>query len=192
MQPGLAEVLAAIANCQASITSLTSKVDAVQLDVGLFRQDMDKVRSRLSSAEQRLVHAEDTVTDHTTTTTTTLLRSQQTKICDLEYKVEDAENRNRRNNLCIVGLAVGVEGPHPPEFVEQLLCTLLPTAQFLLFYAVERAHHIPPKPGPLGTPPQTFILKFLNFRDRDEVLRAAQLQKDLAYQNTKLLIFPDY
>lgn len=50
-QLGLADVLAAIANCQASITTLTNKVDAIQLDVGLIRQDMDKIRSRLTTAE---------------------------------------------------------------------------------------------------------------------------------------------
>lgn len=55
-QPGLADVLAAIGNCQASLTTLTTKVDAVQLDVGLIRLDMDKIRSRLSTAEQRRGH----------------------------------------------------------------------------------------------------------------------------------------
>lgn len=68
----------------------------------------------------------------------------------------------------------------------------VPSCQFSPFYAVERAHRIPPKPGPLGTRPRTLILKFFNFRDRDEVLRAARVQRDLDYQNTKLLIFPDY
>lgn len=102
------------------------------------------------------------------------LRTLHTKIRALKYKTEDAENCNRRNNLHIVGLAEGVEVPHP-EFVETLLRTLLPSAQFSPFYAVERAHSIPPKTSRQGSPPRTFILKFLNFRDRDKVLRAARL-----------------
>lgn len=93
--------------------------------MGLFRQDMDKMRTRLSSAEQHLSQTEDTVAEHTSS-----LRSLQTKIRALEYRNEDVENRNRRNNLRIVGLAEGVEGPHPTEFVEQLLSTLLTRAQF--------------------------------------------------------------
>lgn len=173
---GLTEVLAAIANCHAFVTSLTTKVEAVQLDVGLIRLDI--MRSRLSSAEQHLSHVEDTVEVHNAD-----LRTLHTKIRALEYKAEDAKNRNKRNILRIVGMAEGVEGPHPTEFVEKLLRTLLPSAQFSPFYVVERAHRIPPKPGPQGSPPRTFILKFLNFRDRDEVLRVARVQGELAYQN---------
>lgn len=48
----------------ASITTLTTKVDAVQINVGLIWQDMDKICSRLSTAEQRLGHMEDTVENH--------------------------------------------------------------------------------------------------------------------------------
>lgn len=73
--------------------------------MGLLRQDMDKMRCRLSLAEQRLGHAEDTVVEHATN-----VRSLQTS----EYKNdnEDAENHNLRNNLRIVGLAEGVTGPN--------------------------------------------------------------------------------
>lgn len=39
-QPGLADVMVAIATCQAT---LTAKVEAVQLDVGLLRQDIYKL-----------------------------------------------------------------------------------------------------------------------------------------------------
>lgn len=90
----------------------------MQLDVGLIRQDMDKICSRLTTAEQRLGHVEDTVESHGVD-----LRIPHTKIRALEYKTEDAENRNRRNNLRIVGMAEGVEGQRPTEFVEELLRT---------------------------------------------------------------------
>lgn len=36
------------------------------------------------------------------------------------------------------------------------------------------------------------ILCLLNFRDRDELLRAARVAREISYQNTKLLLFPDY
>lgn len=41
-QLGFQEVMTAIATCQAS---LTNKIEAVQLDVGLIRQDLDKIRT---------------------------------------------------------------------------------------------------------------------------------------------------
>lgn len=67
--------------------------------------------------------------------------------------MDDAENRNRRNNLRIVGMAEGAEGPNPIVFVEDLLRNLLPNAQYSPYYTVKRAHRVPPRPGPVGSPP---------------------------------------
>lgn len=128
------------------------------------------VRFWLNSAEQRIDHPENTAAEHSS-----VLHSLQTKNCALEYKAEDAENHNRRNNLCIVGLAESVEGPHPVEFAKNLLRTLLPAAPFSPFCAMVRAHRISPILGPPGAPPRTFILKFLNFRERGEALRVARV-----------------
>lgn len=49
--------MAAIASCQAT---LTNKIEAVQLDVGLIPQDLDKLRSSISVVEQLVGQAEDT------------------------------------------------------------------------------------------------------------------------------------
>lgn len=102
------------------------------------------------------------------------------------------ENRSRCNNLRIVGLPEGMEGKNPTIFVEELICSLLPSAQYSPYFTVKRAHRVPPRPGPEGSPPRTLFLRLLNFRDQDEVLRAARAVGSLAYHNAKLLIFPDY
>lgn len=180
----VADIMSAIALCR---PTLTSKIEAVQLDMGMMRQDGDKIRSRVTETEQRTGLMEDTVTEHSSA-----IRNLQTKMKALEYKADDAENRNRRYNLRIVGLAEGAEGTNPAVFVEQLLHNLLPNAQFSPYFTVERAHRVLPKPNIPGAPPRTFILRLLNFRDRDEVLRAARVQGEVRYQNGKLLIFPDY
>ncbi|PIO34345.1 hypothetical protein AB205_0040660, partial [Aquarana catesbeiana] len=160
--PWLADVMAAIATCQ---STLTTKIEAVQLDMGLIRQDIDKIRSRVTETEQRLSTTEDTIAEHGAS-----LHTLQTKVKALEYKAEDAENRNRQG----------------------LLRDLLPEARWSPYFTVERAHRIPPKPGPPGSPPRTFILHLLSFRDRDEVLCTSRNVGDLRFQNTKLMIFPDY
>lgn len=46
-QLGLADMLVAIANCQASLTILTSKVEAVQLKVGLYQPGYGEVLAQL-------------------------------------------------------------------------------------------------------------------------------------------------
>lgn len=159
----------------------------MQLDVGLIRQDIDKLCSHESEVEQHVGQTEDTVTEHTAS-----IRTLQTKVCTLQYKVDDAENRNTRNNLWIMGIPEGAKGRNPPVFVEELLRSLLPTAQFSPYFTVERAHRIPPVLGPPDFNPCTLIFWMLDFRDRDEVLRAARRAGELKYQRASLLFFPDY
>lgn len=74
--------------------SVHIRIEAVQLEMGLMRQDIDKLRSLVSETEHRVSATEDKVSEHSFT-----LCTIQSKIKALEYKVDDAENRNRRNNL---------------------------------------------------------------------------------------------
>lgn len=108
---GIAEVNI---SCQ---TTLTTKIDAVQLDIGLIQQDLNKMRVCLTAVEQRVGHLKDIVVEHSTS-----LHTLQTKMLAMEYWAEDAENWNRRNNLRIVGLA---EGKNPSESEEGLLQSFL-------------------------------------------------------------------
>lgn len=59
---------------------LTSKIEAVQMDVELMRQDLDKIRTRLAVAEQHIGDVEDSVTDHTAS-----IWALQTKVRALKY-----------------------------------------------------------------------------------------------------------
>lgn len=144
--PWLADLMVAIPTCQ---TTLTAKIEVVQLDVGLMRQDLDKLPTMVTENEQRLGQTEDDVMEHSAA-----LQTLQTKVKALEYRVEDAENRNRRNNPWIIGLPEGAEGGSPTSFIEDLLRNLLPDARFSPHYRVEHAHQVPPQPGPPGAPPE--------------------------------------
>lgn len=183
-QSNFTALMQAIATCQ---TTLTGKIDSLHMDMGLIRKDMDKFRHRLTETEHRIGAAEDTLHDHTAT-----LHTLKTKVKALELRAEDAENRNRRNNLRVVGLPEGVEGSDPTAFTENLLRSLLPQAQFSPFFVVERAHRMPASRGAPGAPPRTFIFRLLNFRDRDLVLREARKLDALRYEASKIMIFPDY
>lgn len=110
----------------------------------------------------------------------------------LQARAEDAKNWNHRNNLRIVRLPEGAEGNDSTAFTKRLLCTLLPRAQFSYFFVVKWAHRMPATRGILGAPPRTFILKLLNFRDRDLVLREARKIEILRHEGAELMIFPDY
>lgn len=141
----------------------------------------------MSEVEQRVSQTEDTVRDHVAD-----LHTLKTKVKVLEARAEDAENRNRRNNLRIIGLPEGAEGSNATTFTMRLLQQLFPSARFSPFFTVERAHRIPSTRGPQRAPPRTFIFKLLHFRDRDLVMREARALGELHFENVKLLLFPDY
>lgn len=105
--------------------------------MALIRKDADKIHMRVTDVERRVGDSEDLLQEHSAD-----LNSLKTKVKSLESRAEDAENRNRRHNLRIVGLAEGAEGSDPTAFTEQLLRSLLPQAPFSAHFVVERAHRM--------------------------------------------------
>lgn len=90
-----------------------------------------------------------------------------TKIKHLDEKCEDLEARLRRNNIRIIGIPEGKEGPQPREFISQLLSEMLSLSEPPL---IDRAHRINrPKPKP-EDPPRPFILRLHYFYVREEIL----------------------
>lgn len=105
-----ARVLEAISDCK---SSLTCKIEEVKIDVSLIRQDLQKLRERVTETETRISRVEDEMpplqqaTDHI-----------QQQLHSILSKQDDMENRLRRCNLRFVGLP---EGSDPPAFLENLL-----------------------------------------------------------------------
>lgn len=178
------KIMAAIATCQ---TTLTTKIDHLQMDVNKLRHDMDKIRERTVEAERRIGEVEDTSNANHES-----IRTLQQQVKILQARAEDAENRSRRNNVRILGLPERVEGSTPEQFVEQLMKEVLAPIVFSPSFVVERAHRVPTRPLPPGAPPRPFILKLLNYRDRDLILSAARRKGDIAYENSKLSFYPDF
>lgn len=108
----------------------------------------------------------------------------------LQEKSVDTENRLRRNNIRIIGLPEKTEGNKPAEFAETVLISLLDLPAMPPTFVVERAHRVPPTPPIPGNPPRPFLLRLLNYRDRDRILAAARDKQELRFNNAKML-FPD-
>ncbi|KAJ1128063.1 hypothetical protein NDU88_006450 [Pleurodeles waltl] len=67
----------------------------------------------------------------------------------LEARLEDQEGRARRNNIRVVGVPKGAEGPSVDLFLEDLILNKLRPKRLPNFFSVERAHWAPillPKP----------------------------------------------
>lgn len=94
-------ILAAIAESKSSVEG---KIDALTIECGLRRQDVDKFRGRHTEAEHRISEVEDT-----TATTVQSMTELQQQVKILMAHSEDAENHLRRNNVRVVGLPEGAE-----------------------------------------------------------------------------------
>lgn len=143
-QSNFATLMQAITGCQSSLSSLTTKIDTVQLEIDLIRQDFEKVRQRVTEVERQVGDMEDMVRDHSAS-----LHTLQVQVKHLESRAEDVEDRNRRNNLRIIGLSEGSKGSNPSDYTERLLRSLFSRAAFSSFFAMERAHRMPQLAAPL-------------------------------------------
>ncbi|KAM9316655.1 proto-oncogene tyrosine-protein kinase ROS [Gastrophryne carolinensis] len=168
-------------------TDYGAKFDTLQEQFNYFRHDLDKIRDRAGEAERRIGEAEDRLSTHTGEIAT--LRRQVTTLMG---RAEDAEDRNRRNNVRILGLPEKAEGASPEQFVENLIKETLAPVNLTTFFTVERAHRIPMRPLPPGTPPRPFIFKVLHYRDRDAILAAARMKGAVTFNNARLSFFPDF
>lgn len=178
------KVLEAIAALQGTFTT---KFIEVKIDISLLKQDLSKVKDWVTEAETRIGAAEDILhlLSHTA-------EEMQRQIQQLHAHQDEMENRLRRCNLRFIGLPKKTEGNNTAEYLESLLIDQSGREAFSVMFAVERAHRIPAKPPPVGAPPRTFIAKFLNFNDRDKILRLTREKGNIQVCNGHVAVFPDF
>lgn len=97
-----------------------------------------------------------------------------------------------RNNLRFIGLLEGTEGNNPATFLKELLITSDGRGAFSHSFVVERAHRMPAKKPPHGALPSVFIVKFLNYKDWDAILRLAREKGNIPLHNHQVMVFPDF
>lgn len=108
------------------------------------------------------------------------------------FKMEDMENRMRRNNVRILGLPERCEGPNPAGFMEKWLVENFGKESFSSFFAIERAHRVPHRVPPPGGQPRQFLVRMLYFKDKDTILQKARERRDILYNGVKVLFFSDF
>uniref|UniRef100_H3AEK4 L1 transposable element RRM domain-containing protein n=1 Tax=Latimeria chalumnae TaxID=7897 RepID=H3AEK4_LATCH len=140
---------------------------------------------RVATAEQRVSNMEDAQQDLNHE-----VMELRKHIADLRSKVDDQENRARRNNVRIVGFPEGVEHGRPIKFLQETLLELLklPSGTSL---EVKRAHRsLAPEPAE-GQRSRPFIVKFLHYQMREKILTTARSLDTLEWNGSRILMFPD-
>lgn len=112
-------------------------------------------------AEERLQHIEDATLE--------LLELQR----QFENRLVDQEGRSRRENIRIHGVKEGAEDSTRSmiDFTETLLREMLELPPSL-HLQIERAHRaLALHPPPPDFPPRSIVVRFMSFRNKEEVIK---------------------
>ncbi|KAK7933492.1 hypothetical protein WMY93_004388 [Mugilogobius chulae] len=148
-----------------------AEMGGVMAAIKTTQADIQKCGGRIDEAEQRISTAEDEIIG---------LKNEVERLTKkskiLTNKVEDLEGRSRRNNIRIL------ESPKKKKWIADIL-TITPPI-------LERAHRITTRQSSTSRP-RTFIVKCLNHRDRERIMKAAKSHKELTYKENKVSFLPD-
>ena len=143
-----------------------SAIESVRKDITDCAECVTEAETRISTAEDNVISLQ------------TKVQVLENKNKDLEVKLLDLETRARRSNLRLVNLPEGAEGDDACAFLESWLPDPLelPPGRTKLW----RGHT---GSGQEHTTILSLILKFLNFRDKEFVSRAAKAKREVRYKN---------
>lgn len=169
---------------QTSVTTRLHEVDAA----------LEKMSEAITVTNNKVTALETKCTEYETTAVdlrqglTELEQQHRKEVMELREKLDDYENRQRRNNLRIVGFPLGVEGGKAEEFLEKWIPELLELTSPI---EIERAHRAQQRRRGEQGAPRAFVLKLLRYRDVTRILDAARKKGEINYGNSKIMIFPD-
>ena len=150
-------------------------MDSVNTRIDSFMKDVQSVKSSLEFTQAQV---EELITSD--------LRVKEVKlqIEDIGNKLDDLENRSRRNNLCFEGIP---ESPNETwqeseSKIKHLISSHMPEVG--TDFVIERAHRV-------GRPrsdskPRKIVARFLSYKDREAVFKAKKLH------GTNMFVNEDY
>lgn len=112
----------------------------------------------------------------------------------LKDKVDDLENRSRRNNIRILNLPEKAEGRDAAGFMERAIPEILGADHFPTPITCERAHRLGRSPDGNDTArprARPMIAKILNFKDKEKIMRLARQKGEIYFENRRIYIFAD-
>lgn len=166
-------------------TEFVGRLDGVLKAIEETRKEVTDCAERVTEMEGRLSGVELEHAD-----LKTLVENLQRRNKYLEEKNIDMEMRSRLNNLRLVGVPEGAEGPDMCGFLESWLPDTLELNPLRNPLVLERAHRVGPKRDS-DTPPRTIIMRFLNYRQKEMTMKAVKSKKEIFYKNHRVRFYAD-
>lgn len=164
------------------------KLEDIRKSTFTVENKVTEISERLNHVEARLSFLEDANQALQQKPPATKDEVQQ-----LREKLDDIENRERRNNLRFVGFPEECEGGDARAFLAGVIPKLW-NIDFPATLEVDRAHRIGARrqaePGQ-SPRPRALIARFLRFQDRERIMEAARKGK-VAWNGHNIHVFPDY
>lgn len=154
-----------------------------------LKNSVTTIQGRLGEAEGRVSNLEDVssklVSDG----------EQHDKRLEVMWnRIEDLENRSRRNNVRMIGLKEGLEAGGMIKCVYKILSEILSEGLGIDSdgeFEIERAHRaFTPRPD-ADRPPRIVLMKFLRSSAREKVLQAAREKGMIEWGGCRISFFPN-
>ena len=172
------------------------KLDRITLMLADALRRLDTVEGEIKHTNSRMNSLEDSLQmfheSHEEINEELKGKANKEDVDKLERKIDDLENRSRRNNVVFWGFPESVE---EPADCKKLISEFLETQMDLKNIEMDRAHRSPmgkfnPNTGRRG--PRPIHVKFLRYSDREEVLRTApKALKDKRFKGQKIFVSDD-
>ena len=162
---------------------INEKTGNIQQSLTKIEQLLSTLADQVQEMEIRIEANEDNLTD-----ARTRIGKMEKEIAFLKEKTDDLENRSRRSNVKIVNIPERAEGNDAVGYVERLLPRLFGEEHFPAPVVIERAHRL----GKAAERVRPILVKFLNYRDKDKVLRLARNKGTVYLDTNRVSFYPDY
>ncbi len=170
-----------------ALRELREDIQATKKSVKELREEFEAIATETKQTRDRVDSVQAAARDDRRTVTD--LKDQLERLTE---KMTDMEDRCRRNNVRLVGLPEGMEGPDAAGFLRANLSKWIPSLRGRDI-EIDRAHRV--YDGGRGSDrPCTLIFRVLRWHDRSEILKGARQAYPVkcAQNNVTLLFFPDF
>ncbi|KAL6461401.1 hypothetical protein MHYP_G00295450 [Metynnis hypsauchen] len=177
------------------LSGIKSEVSALRAEIlGELRSSISSLKSSLHALERNLEDTGNSLTevDSRVTTLENTCSALVKENVTIRAKLDDLENRARRNNIQVIGVPEGLEGPRPTSFMESLLLDVFGSDSFTKPPAIDCAHRsLAPMPKQ-HKPPRPMIVRLHHFQTRERIFQLAREKGQLQFQGNGIHIYPDF